>query len=79
MNQLTLVTSDFHETLQRRLLVTVFKSVKGIFDLYCESKDMADLLNLQRKLELLTLTDRINASTSSLSTKDLLKVPKEFC
>ena len=42
-------------------LVNIFKSIEGIFDILCPSGDMAELLNLQGKLEPLTLKhDLIN-------------------
>ena len=33
------------------LLVNILKSSEGIFEIYCQSKDMADFVNLQDKLE----------------------------
>ena len=33
------------------LLINIFKSIEGIIDTYCQSKDMADFVNLQGKLE----------------------------
>ena len=32
-------------------MVDIFKSIGGIFNIYCQSKDTADFLNLQGKLE----------------------------
>ena len=37
------------------LLVNIFKSMQGIFDICSQSKNMADFLNSQGKLETLTL------------------------
>ena len=44
------VTSDFRETLKERLS-NIFKYQEGIFNIYCQKKDMEDFLNLQSKLE----------------------------
>ena len=45
MNQHSLVRSDFRETSKEEQLVNIFKSTEGIFDIYCQSKDMADVPN----------------------------------
>ena len=31
--------------------MNIFKPMEGIFNIYCQSKDMADFLSLQGKLE----------------------------
>ena len=41
--------------LEDNLVVNTFKSVEGIFDSFLPSEDKADFLNLQGKLEPLTL------------------------
>ena len=33
------------------LLANIFNSIEGILDIHCQSKDMADFLNLQGRLE----------------------------
>ena len=37
--------------------MNVFKSMEGVFDIFCRSEDMAEFLNLQGKLEPLTLME----------------------
>ena len=57
MNQFPPVTLTFHETLQRRSAGRYVQSVhRAFFDIYCQSKDMAEFLILQGKLKPLTLT-----------------------
>ena len=38
-------------------LVKIFKFIEVIFEIYCQSNDMADFLNLQGKLEHATLNN----------------------
>ena len=40
---------------KKDLLVNIFKCTQGIFDIYSPSQEMANFLNLQGKLEPLTL------------------------
>ena len=47
--------SHFHKTLQGRFFGEYLQFTQGIFDAYCQSKDMADFHNLQGKLETITL------------------------
>ena len=52
LNPLPLVRSDFQETLQRGSTGEyLYKLIERIFDMYRQSKDTADFLNLQGKLE----------------------------
>ena len=37
------------------LMVNIFKCTQGIFDIYCQSKTIADFYNLEGKLKPLTL------------------------
>ena len=39
------------------LVVNIFKSIKVIFDIYCQSKNMTNFLNFQGELEPLSLID----------------------
>ena len=38
------------------LLMNIFNSVEGTFDIYCQNKDIIDFYNLQGKLEHIPLT-----------------------
>ena len=55
LNEFPAVASDFDETLQGRSFDKYLQTVEGIFYIYCQSKDMADFLNLRGKLEPPTL------------------------
>ena len=45
---------------KKDLFVNIFKCTEGIFDIYCQSKDMADFHNLERKTE----TRHLNINSS---------------
>ena len=61
---------------KKDLLVNVFKSIEGIFNIYCRSKDMADLLNLQDKGEPPTL--RVLFCLLFLVGTDYSTIPKSY-
>ena len=46
---------DFHETLQTEFTGEYIEFYRRILDIYCQSKDVEQFLNLQGKLEPLTL------------------------
>ena len=50
------VRSYFHETLQEGSTGKYFQICRRVFDTYCQSKDMADFLNIQGELEPLALS-----------------------
>ena len=55
LNQIPPVRSNFHETLQGEASGEYLKIHGRDFDIHDKSKDMADFLNLQGKLEPLTI------------------------
>ena len=63
MNQLPLVTSNFHETLQSRSTGKCCKYIRSFFsDFYCQSKDMAyrfSYFTRQAGTPTLTLSDLV--------------------
>ena len=57
----TSLTSYFHETLQGIFSGKYLQIAQGIFDIYCQSKDMTDYYNLQGKLDPVTLQETVLA------------------